>query len=177
MHVDVQRRSTSRSKLRRLAPAVLILITGCLYTFQQGGGFPSHIRTIYLESFENETVEFGLEQMLDQRIMERVPRALGVQPAGREVADAVLSGKITRYTNQAQSQRSTGQNTFEADQFQVQLVVHVRIVDVAQNVILWEEDVTGQSLYRPDTQSEQEARTAAIEQVLQRIIDGAQAQW
>jgi hypothetical protein len=165
----------------RCAPlAVLTLLTGCLYTFNQGGGFPSHIRTIYIESFDNSTVEFGLEQILDQRVTDRIPRALGVRPAGRDNADAVLTGRILRYDDVAQNFRGTGDGSggnIEVLQHQVQIAVQIRIVDVAQNVILWESQVTGQGLYRPDTQTAQDGRTAAIEQVLQRIIDGAQSQW
>ncbi|HWV58713.1 MAG TPA: LPS assembly lipoprotein LptE [Longimicrobiales bacterium] len=154
-----------------------LVLTGCMYTFNQGGGFPSHIRTLYIESFENETVEFGVGQLIDQELASQLPRALGVQTAGRDVADAVMTGRITRYVNETQSQRAQGTGTFEIDQQQVQIAVSARIVDVGRNVILWEGQVTGQALYRPDTQSEEEARAAAVAQVLQRIIDGAQSQW
>ena len=99
-----------------VALAVAFLLAGCMYTFNQGGGFPSHIRTLYIESFENETVEFGVGQMIDQELMAQVPRALGVQLAGREAADAIMTGRITQYSNQTQSQRVQDAGTFEIDQ-------------------------------------------------------------
>lgn len=148
-----------------------------MYTFNQGGGFPSHIRTIYIESFENETVEFGVGQLIDQELMRRVPRALGVQLAGRETADAILSGRITQYSNQTQSQRATEAGGFSVEQQQVNITASARIVEVARNVILWEGQITGQALYRPDSQSEEDARVVAVDQLVQRIIDGAQSQW
>ena len=76
--------------------AVVVLLAGCNYGLR-GGGFPEHIRTIYIESFENRTPQFELEQQIFTAMLDRVPSALGVQVASRTRADALLTGTILGY--------------------------------------------------------------------------------
>ena len=54
----------------------------------------------------------------------------------------------------------------------------LQIIDVRKNTYIWESSGTvGRGEYRPDTQSDEIARTKAIENLIQLIIDGAQSQW
>ncbi|MBI4409641.1 MAG: hypothetical protein HY561_08040 [Gemmatimonadetes bacterium] len=159
--------------------AAVLLVAGCNYGFQGGGGFPSHLRTLYIESFENHTAQFELEQQLFTRLLDRVPRALGVRPAGREVADVVLRGRILRYDDVAQSYRlgEAGQAA-QVLEHQVQIAVAVELIDPKANLVLWEsQSLTGRGVYRPDSQPDLKARTEAIEHLVQQILDGAQSQW
>jgi hypothetical protein len=160
-----------------LALLLLASLAGCNYTFKQGGGLPPHVRTIFLDSFENETAEFGVEQQLDQKLMERIPRGLGIRVAGRETADAILTGVITRYDDQAQNFRPGDPRGNEALQHQVMLTAQVAIVDTRRRVYLWRSQVMGQGLYRPESQDRDVAWAEAIDQIIQKIIDGAQSQW
>lgn len=173
-------RSGRRARLEPLLLlAALPLTWTCHYGFQGGGGFPSHIHTLYIQPLENQTAQFELEQLLFARLLERVPRALGVRPAGRELADAVLTGRIMRYDDVAQSYRAgdpSGQATVVAHQ--VQIAMEVQIIDARQNVILWEaSNLTGRGEYQPATQSNQDGRSKAIDHLVQQIVDGAQSQW
>src|SRR5690606_25419044 len=115
---------------------------GCNYGFHGGGGFPSHIRTIYVEPLTNETPQFELEQQLFSALLERLPRAFGARPASRELADAVVRGKITRYEDTAQNYRAgseTGGGTgVEVVGREVQIGLSIEIIDVKRNEIIWE---------------------------------------
>jgi hypothetical protein len=51
-------------RVRSLATLALILIGGCTYGFRGGGGFPSSVRTVYVEHFENRTVQYDLENQI-----------------------------------------------------------------------------------------------------------------
>src|SRR4051794_31176357 len=83
--------------------SVALTTSGCIYGFKGGGGFPADIRTIYIQPFDNQTAQVELDQLLFQRLTERLPRALGIRPAGEDNADAIISGKITRYDNVGQN--------------------------------------------------------------------------
>ena len=151
----------------------------CNYGFSGGGGFPSHVRTIYIAPLDNETVQFDLDQQIFRAMNDRLPRALGVRVAGERAADAILRATVTAYEDAAQNYRPGPQTgAVEVLQHQVQVRLNIQIVDVRDNVILFESrGITGRGEYRPDTQSDEIARTRAIETLIQQIIDGAQSQW
>lgn len=166
----------------RFSAALLLaaaLVSGCNYGFRGGGGFPSSIQTIYIAPFENETVQFELGQQLFAELLERVPPALGIRPAGEEAADAILRGRITRYDDVAQNYRpgEAGRGA-QVLQHEVQVGISVELIDVERNVILWESSgLTGRGQYQPDSQTDQQGRTEAVEELVQLILDGAQSQW
>lgn len=174
-------RTSGRFRGSRPALALALLAglagSGC-YSFSGGGGFPSDVRTVYIAPFENRTDRFELEEQIFRKMTETLPRALGVRPAGEQVADAVVRGRIVRYEDGAQSYVPGQQGQVQVLQHQVTIVVSVEIVHIARNEILWESSsVTGRGEYSPDRQSDEAARVKAIEVLVQQIIDGAQSQW
>jgi hypothetical protein len=173
-------RRTSGSWIRRSILLTATLAAAGCYGFQGGGGFPSDIRTLFISSFENETSQFELDQQVFRKLQERVPRALGVRPGGKEIADAMLTGRIVRYEDVAQNYRPSRTNTSRTDVLahQVQIVVAAQIVDTKRNVVLWESSsIQGQGEWLLNTETVERGRERAIEQIVQKIIDGAQSQW
>lgn len=165
------------------ASAILALALGgglasCSYGFE-GGGFPAHIRTIYIEPFENQTAQFDLEQVLYRDLLAELPAKLGLQAAGRETADAILTGQIRRYQDQAQAYRAgANQPAGNVLTNEVQIGISARLVDVRDNVIRWESSsLVGRGTYRPDSQDDEIGQEEAIAAIIEQIIDGAQSQW
>lgn len=154
----------------------LVLLAGCNYGLR-GGGFPEHIRTMYVESFENQTPQFELEQQLFRAIVDEVPSSLGVRIGSRTNADALLTGSILGYDDVAQNYASGGDGRVQVLEHQVRISVNVRLVDTRENVILWEGRVSGVGRYAPDTETEDEGRRLAIDDIVREVIDGAQSQW
>ena len=161
---------------KRASVFALALVAACNYGLR-GGGFPEHIRTIHIESFENETPQFELGQQIFTAMLDRVPSALGVQVGSRANADALLTGSILGYDDVAQNYTSGTGGQVEVFQHQVRVSVSVRLVDVRQNVILWEGRVSGTGQYAPGSQNEDEGRRIAIESIVRDVIDGAMSQW
>jgi hypothetical protein len=170
---------------RALANALVVLLlvgnTSCLYHFRGGGGFPADVRTMFIETFENSTSQFELDQQLFTKLNERLPRALGVRAAGEGNADALVRGKITRYEDAAQNYKtgvSDARSGIEILQHQVQITISITLIDRRTNTVLWEStNLTGRGEYRPATQTDQDARQQALNHLVQQIIDGAQSQW
>jgi hypothetical protein len=153
----------------------IVLLSGCNYGFRGGGGFPSHVRTVYVERFENQTVQFNLENELYTKLIDELPRRLGVRTAGREVADVIVRGRVVRYDDAAPNYRP-GERT-EVLQRQVVVTLAVEVIDVRRNVILWESSgLTGNGVYN-NSQTDAAGKVGAIENLVQRIIDGVQSQW
>lgn len=179
----------SRRRSGRRAPAVSVLLLAaltalgaCNYTFQGGGGFPSHIRTLYIAPLDVDpsVARVDLRQDLYDLLLERVPRALGVQSASEQNAGAVLRVRIIRYDDVAQSYRPdrTGARPVDVVANQVEIGVAAEIIDVRENLILWDSrSVLGKGQYLRDSQAEEEGQRLAMEEVVRLIIDGAQSQW
>lgn len=150
-----------------------------MYSFQAGAGFPDYVKTVAVLPFENETNRFELTQEIFQALQREFPRSMGLQPAGEEVADAVVRGVIVAYDLSTPSYRpgAPGQ-TPQVLQRQVTLRVSIEIVNLVDNEILWEsqsETVRGE--YLEDSESEEIGRALAIENLVQAVIDGAQSNW
>lgn len=161
-----------------LLTMLTVLLPGCNYGFRGGGGFPSHVRTVFIQPFENDTPQFDLDQTVVAALNEQLPGALGVQLAGEGVADAIIRGRITRYEDAAQNYRPGQAGSVEVLAHQVQITVSISIIDVRENVVLYESSaLSGRGEYQPDTQSDQIARARAVETLVQQIVDGAQSQW
>jgi hypothetical protein len=60
----------------------------------------------------------------------------------------------------------------------VEIVIAIELIDVRRNLILWEStSLSGQGTYRAEVQDENVGRQIALEQLSQKILDGAQQQW
>jgi hypothetical protein len=169
--------ASARIEIATLLAAVL-LAASC-YSFRGGGGFPSHIRTVYIEPFDNDTDRFELDQLLFRQLTDQLPRSLGLRLGSEQVADAVVRGRIVRYSDAARNY-TPGTETGSVDvlQHQVEITVAVEIVDRGENLILWDaQSLTGRGEYRPQNQSDTAARQLALESLVRQIVDGAQSQW
>ncbi len=148
-----------------------------VYTFTGGGGLPGHIETIAILPFENRTTQFTLTQELSQALSETIPARLGLTPADEVSADAIMRGTITRYDNSATNyqEQPGGPIIFQR---RVTITVSVEIYAVQEERAIWEaRSLSAVGEYLPDQQPEEEGRQLAIENLTQKIIDGAQSQW
>jgi len=151
----------------------------CNYSFRAGSFPPPHIRTIAIQPFDNDTNRFEVSAELYEQLLRNLPGALGIRTAGADVADAIVRGSITRYDVAAPNYTAATGSGQPAQvlQRQVSISVSVSIVDLVENVILWESNgVVGQGQFAEGA-PEDTGRREAIEILVQRIVDGAQSNW
>jgi len=155
-----------------------LLLAGCVYSFA-GGGLPRHIRTIAIIPFENATAQPLIESELETRMQQELPRNLGVRVAAENVADAVIRGRITGYEEVAASVRPAQQDDRVAVlQRQVRIIYEAEIYDMREDRPLWRaqsQAVLGN--FQPDSEAPDEGRSRAVQELVRRVIEGAQSQW
>ena len=90
-----------------------------------------------------------------------------------------MRGSIRTYEGRAANYRAATQGQpAEVLQRQVNIVVSVEIVDLVENVILWESSsVVAQGEFLEASETEEVGRVEAIELLVQKIVDGAQSNW
>jgi hypothetical protein len=148
----------------------------CLYGFA-GGGLPSHIRTVAIVPFDNQTAEPALTQQVSEALREALESRLGLRPSGEQNADAVVRGAITRYETDIPLAFQTGQQgTVSVTRRRVQLTLSVEIYDARQGRTLWQRSgLTVDGEYQPP--NEREGRQVALSKLVTDLVDGAQSQW
>jgi hypothetical protein len=171
-------RSGVRS-LRALALLALLPLSGCIYSFT-GGGLPSHIRTVAVLPFENNTTQPLLQTDIQQALQKALPGSLGVRIADQSVADAVVRGTVTRFEEAAASVRPTapGESQIPVVQRQIQISYDAEIYDLREDRPIWQGK--GQSVvgnYQPESEEAAAGITRAIQQLVAKVIEGAQSQW
>lgn len=158
------------------------LLAACNYGFSGGGGFPSSVKTVCIQPFDNQTDHTELTNEIFTALNSRVPSALGLRPGDcKRGADAIIRGKITRYDDAATSYsadmgRTTATATRQEQVNQVQITIGVEIIDTKRNIMLWESSgVSGNGTYAQ--RNDAAGRKLAIEKLVQAVVDGAQSQW
>lgn len=162
--------------MRHASILLLLALAGCSYSFV-GGGLPRHIRTVAIETLENETAQPVLSTDLQQEMQDELPRNLGVRLAPSATADAVIRGRVTGYEESVPGLRTGAQNRVDVVQLEVRVTANLEIYDLREDRVLWRNGaVTGVGRYDPDEQA-LAGRTRAIEQLVNKLIQGAQSQW
>lgn len=171
------RRGGPGPRPRVLLAAAILASSGC-YGFSGGGGLPSHIRTAFVEPVRNQSPRFGLSEILTERLLDATRQRLGLRLAAEGEADAIVRATVTRYTDDAvsfEAREGVGADIFLR---RVTIGARVEIYDAVEDRILWQSSsVNGTGEYEPESETEEAALEIAVSNLVQAIVDGAQAQW
>ena len=185
------RPSSLRASGACLLAGVTLLAAACGYSFS-GTSLPSHIRTIAVPEFGNESLDATIGSEATRGITERLVQDNRLKLARESNADCVLEGKVKSYERNVYSY--TGDQTPEA----YIVVVRVAIVlkDRVKNRDLWSDEALTASATFPASgatesptaggtggsgaglaQNEEQARQAAIRDLAQDILARTLEQW
>jgi outer membrane lipopolysaccharide assembly protein LptE/RlpB len=113
--------------------AAALLAAGCGYTLR--GTLPSHINTIAVPIFKNQTREPGVESIVTRAVVEAFSTNGRLRVVGTREADAILDGEITGY--------SIGSIAFDKDAnvrlYRLVVTVNLRMRDVKRNAVLFQQ--------------------------------------
>ncbi|MEK6253790.1 MAG: LPS assembly lipoprotein LptE [Gemmatimonadales bacterium] len=134
---------------------------------------------MYIPPIENRTTQFGLTETFTDKLLEAVRRNLGVQLAAEAEADATIVAELTRYTDTAMNFQGVEDVGAAVFQRRVDIVAQVQIIDRSKNEIIWNgTGVNGQGEYSPaDPAGESTGQDVALDNLVRKIVDGAQSQW
>ena len=126
-------RKTRRVVLICLLAVLSAGLSGCGYKFVgQGGAFPQNVQRIYVEMFQNNTTQTGLENTITNAIVfEFTRRNKAGLASSLEQADAVLNGVVTGKTVQTVAPRGKD----AAAQRRVTLSMNLKLIRVGGEII------------------------------------------
>jgi lipopolysaccharide assembly LptE-like protein len=173
---------TPGARRARAASAVLaaaLLLSGCLYRFT-GGGLPSNIRTVYIDLFDNTTPYEFLRSDVQRELQTGLPRNLGVRLAPQQTADAIVRGKLSGYDEAVTNiDPNTPGGRITTNQTQVRITFDAEIYDVKNDRVIWQGNgISALGLFsREHGETVEVGRRKALEQLVQKVVEGAQSQW
>lgn len=167
-----------RASLLAAVLTTFLVASGCVYSFT-GGGLPRHVRTIAIIPFEEEVAGAMLGTEIELVLRDELPRRLGVRISDASVADAVVRGRITGYDESAPGVLpGSGATGVRVVQNRIRITVEAEIYDQREDRPLWRAgSLSVEGNYAPDREQASVGRSRAIEDLVQRITEGAQSQW
>jgi hypothetical protein len=147
-----------------------LVFSACGYRFVGGGSFPSGIRAVFVEVFENRTADTGVENILTNELIYEISRGTNTYLADKDRAEGILSGSITAIATETVSWR--GQNT--AVERRVTASINIKLMDPDGKVVWSREGVAGTETYpvNEDKQASEENKKEAIELLFNRLAEG-----
>jgi hypothetical protein len=155
---------------------LLLLLTACIPYGFTGGGLPSHVRTVAILPFENQTATPELPRELTDALRTRLHDRLGLRDASEAKANAIVRGTIQRYEIDIPIGYSANNTQSTTARRMLQLVVDIEMIDQVTGKTLWQrKGLLAEGQY--EERGEANGRKDAIDRIVNDVIDGAQSQW
>jgi hypothetical protein len=155
---------------------VLVLLTACIPYGFTGGGLPSHIRTVAIVPFDNQTATSELPRELTDALRTLLHDRLGLRDASEAKANAIVRGTIQRYETDIPIAYSANNKQTTTALRQLQLVVDIEMIDQVTGKTIWQrKGLLAEGQY-PE-RGEATGRKQAIDRIVNDVIEGAQSQW
>lgn len=157
--------------------ACLVLCAGCgvRYGFSEGA-FPSHVRTMAILPFDNQTATPELQNELFDSMRKELQKRLGVRDATEDRADALVRGTIISYDVDIPVAVSADPRQAVSARRRLQVTIDVEILDQTTGKTLWQKKgLRAEGEYAE--RAEAEGRREAIARIVNDIVNGAQSQW
>ncbi len=170
-----QRCEEERVQVRKrlMATGMLILycalFTGCGYRFSGGGSFPSGIKSVFVEIFENNTSETGIEQKFTNDLIYEITRNGSVIFTAKESAEGIISGVIVSSSTETVSPRGVT----AASERRVRVRVDLKLT-LSDGKVVWSaKGVTTNEAYQvaPTNQQTEENKREAIDTISEELAE------
>ncbi len=150
-----------------------LALTGCGYTLVGQGSLPGHINTIAIPTFDNLTLEQGVEDVLTQAMIDVYVRSGKVQLVVKSAADAILIGTVRSY-NDDEAIEFNDQN--DPLKYRLIATIDIELRDLTNETTLWkseEMEGTADFLGGPDYNlaDENENKQVALAELAEELAE------
>ena len=132
------------------------------YSFT-GSSIPSHIKSVAIPIFENETAEFGIKEKVTDALLENFVSENILKISNKENADSIIRGTIVRLTDVP--------FTFDENEIvqEYRVTIYLDLVwhDQVKNSDLFDGKINGWGVYPANSPEE---RNEGIEKAIERLI-------
>ena len=145
-----------------------------MYSFS-GSSIPSHINTIAVPLFEDQTSEFQIKEKLTDAVIEEITRDNSLKIADVNTADLVVYGKIMSILDQAY----TYDENEQVESYRVFITVEIEVNDVKKVIVMWKERLRqwGEYSIDPALDARQDGIQLALKKIAEDILNKTVSGW
>jgi hypothetical protein len=156
--------------------AALFLLSGCgVYTFS-GSTLPSHLKTVEIPLFINNSLQPGVAESVTDLLNQRVQSTNLMKPVAGN-GDAVIRGKVLSYVNQPYTYGSETRRDVTVSSYTVRISVEIEFFDTVKDKAIYKGVITEEGVYDFPAQMEQEGKKKAIDKIIDRIMENSVQSW
>ncbi len=126
---------TSRRRLI-VTLAYLPLVAGCGYSVGFGGNLPSHVKTVAVPIFTNNTQEPAVENVITAAVVNAFVTSGRLKVVPIDEADSILRGQIIGYNLESIAFNPQ----INVTEYRLRVRVNIEFRDVRQSTLLWKQD-------------------------------------
>jgi hypothetical protein len=152
---------------------LLLSIAGCgVYSFS--GSALSGVKTIAVPLFDDQTGEYGMQEVLTEKIANRFVQNNTLKVVNEKNADSILDGVITKYSREAY----TFDEQENIKEYIVRIWVKVSFEQKKDKKSIWKDDnLLGWGVYSAQDETEDQGKERAIEKLAEDIVNKTVKGW
>ncbi len=155
---------------------ISFIFCGCnIYTFSNSS-LPSHLKTINIPLFQNNSLEPNIADEITQELSTQVTNKGQLKIANGK-GDATISGSISHYENVPFSYDATSAREVNVDQYIVKITAEVEFLDNVKDNELFKGVVTGEGIYDSKNEEERVGKEKAVKDIVSRILENSIQSW
>ena len=148
------------------------LVSGCgVYSFSSSslGG----VKTVAIPQFENKSLEYGIQEDLTAKVVEKFLADNTLKVVGLADADAVLRGEVVKYERVPY----TYDKSETVSEYKVNIYVNFVLERKGGKAMLEKSNMLGFGTFSATTGSEDDGKKQAIDQLARDIVDETTKTW
>ncbi len=158
-----------------LLPIVMLLFSCGFYTFS-GSTLPSHLKTVDIPLFANQSLMPGVAEELTDALTKRVV-SMNLLRVSTGRGDATISGKVVDYINTPRTYGTTAVRQVTVSEYVVRITVEVEFLDNKGSTPLFKGTITGEGIYDFSKLTEVNGRALAEKDVVDQILQHSVQSW
>jgi hypothetical protein len=166
--------------MRKFCPFFLVLILSlfckCIFYSFSNSSLPSHLKTIDIPLFANNSLEPNIADEITQELSIQITNKGQLKIANGK-GDASISGSVTYYENVPYSYGATAAREVNVDQYIVKITAEVVFLDNVKDNELFKGTVTGEGIYDSKTEEERIGKEKAVKDIVARILEKSIQSW
>ncbi len=147
-------------------------LLGCgVYSFSSSslGG----VKSVSVPEFENKSLQFGLQQDLTQKLIDRFIQDNTLKVVAAADADAILRGEVVRYERTAY----TYDKSDNVSEYKVNIYVNFVLERKGGKILLERQNLLGWGVYDAASETEDDGRLEALDKLARDIVDETTKSW
>ncbi len=153
-----------------------ILFIGCgIYTFS-GSTLPSHLKTVNIPLFLNQSLQPGIAEELTAVLNETIQDNRLLKTVTHD-PDATFIGKVLSYKNHPYSYDSKLVREVDVSSYCVEISVDIEFIDNRENKTLYKGVITEEGIYNFNDETEKDGQEEVINKIVERIMQNSVQSW